>query len=55
MSDERIINYMERRLDRIEEKVDKLWAFRWFIAGAAASGGAVAGVVIQFMIQALTK
>lgn len=32
--DPTVIHLVLKRLDRIEEKLDKLFAFRWMVAGA---------------------
>jgi len=45
--------YLDKRLDRLEEKVDKLLAFKWQIIGGSAVISAIVGLVVHILITIL--
>lgn len=44
-------DYLDKRLDRLEDKVDELLRFKWQIIG----GSAVVAAIISVLVQVLTK
>jgi len=49
MSD--ISEYLDKRLDRLEAKVDQLLAFKWQIIGGSAVLAAIISVLVQIMLK----
>lgn len=46
--DDQVFQLLNDRLDRIEEKVDKLIAFRSWVLGVGAAMGALASLVVEW-------
>ena len=47
--DDQVLALIVSRLDKMEEKVDRLLAFRAWVLGAAASIGAVASLIVDWV------
>ena len=48
-----LIPYLDRRLDKLEEKVDHLLRFKWQIIGGAGVIATIASVVVSIIVLAL--
>ena len=49
MKDQAIVNLIMARMDRIENKVDKLLEFKWKVAGAGIIVGSLCGLIARLL------
>lgn len=49
MKDQRIVDLIIARMDRIENKVDKLLEFKWKVTGVAIVVGGLVGIIARFL------
>lgn len=49
MNDDKLLQYIIKRFDALENKVDKLVEFRWFLLGIAAG----VSCIISFLVHLL--
>ena len=46
---EYFIRRTDERFDRVENKLDQLYKFRWQVIGGAAAVSAIVGLAVSFM------
>jgi hypothetical protein len=49
--DEKLMEYFEKRLDRLEQKLDDLISFRWLLVGAAVGVSGLLSVLFNVFIN----
>ena len=49
MSDDRLVEYLVERVEKIDEKVDKLLQFKWQIIGGSMMLSVIAAIVVQVL------
>ena len=55
MNNEEMNSYLDKRLDRIEDKVDELLKFKWQIIGGSAVIAGIVSVLVQIFTELSKK